>query len=177
MSDTLPKPGDEVTWQWSGNRPGGTVADVKEQAAVAIETHRGNEVRKHGEPGNPAVRIERPGNDVVKKASEIDIEKRAENKDVSKDGGQPEKKENGEASTGEKRKAETPAQGEGAAAKAQATQEKVDGQNGRASPKKKGRPANGEAAPKKETKKREPKKAATESGEPRRSNRVAGKSA
>ena len=90
-------------------------------------------------------------------------------------------KENGDAATGEKRKADEPAEEKkadeaGDDAKKQKTDEPKE--NGEAAPKKKGRPAknaNG-AAPKKETKKREPKKAATESGEPRRSARTASKS-
>ena len=175
-----------MSWQWSGNRPGGTVAEVKEQAAVAIESHRGNEIKKHGEPGNPAVRIERPGNDVVKKASELNVEKSADGPTGASNGEKKpthdvgeQKKENGEAETGDKRKAEETTEANGDAAK----KPKTDGEgieNGDAAPKKKGRPAkkgaNGEAVAKKENKKREPKRAATESGEPRRSGRVASKS-
>lgn len=37
---------------------------------MTVVSHRGNEITKHGEEGNPAVHVERSGNDVVKKASE-----------------------------------------------------------------------------------------------------------
>merc|ERR1712000_242073 len=41
------------------------------------EPKKGNKVKKNAEPDNPAVRIERSGNDVVKKASELNVEEKA----------------------------------------------------------------------------------------------------
>lgn len=66
-----------VSYPWGGGQPGGTVTDVATDGAVTMETKRGNEVKKHGEEGNPAVYIQRDeGHDVVKKASEIEIDEK-----------------------------------------------------------------------------------------------------
>ena len=42
-----------------------------------MATKRGNTVKKKGEPKDPAVYIERSGHDVVKKASELNVEEKA----------------------------------------------------------------------------------------------------
>ncbi|KJY00530.1 hypothetical protein TI39_contig323g00032 [Zymoseptoria brevis] len=197
MADKEIKEGDQVSWQWSGSRPGGEVAEVKDQGKVEIETKRGNTVHKNAEPDNPAVKISRSGNDVVKKASELKVDKEGDKhkeapgdeKTVSKDEAEKsdkkddeKKKENGDAETGDKRKAEDTAEEKKDEEDGDAKKQKKDNgaskANGDAAPKKKGRPAksaNGETAAKKDTKKKEPKKAATESGEPRRSGRNASK--
>ena len=47
-------------------------------------------MKKDGEPGDPAVRVERSGHDVVKKASELEVEKKAS-------GGQGTKQDDGVA--------------------------------------------------------------------------------
>ncbi|GIZ37768.1 hypothetical protein CKM354_000120400 [Cercospora kikuchii] len=204
MADKEIKEGDSVSWQWSGSRPGGTVAEVKEQGKAEITTKNDNVVSKNAEPDNPAIVIERSGNNVVKKASEVDVEKpgdkhkedQGEEKTVTENetndkkddgdkkengekqnGEKDEKKENGDAETGDKRKAEESAEDkkdeESADAKKQKTADDKK-ENGEAAPKKKGRPAkNGNSAPKKEPKPK--KRAATESGEPRRSGRNASK--
>ncbi|KAF2165601.1 hypothetical protein M409DRAFT_23894 [Zasmidium cellare ATCC 36951] len=175
MADTQPKEGDQVSWAWGSGKPEGQVAEAKEQGDVTMTTKNNNEVKKTGEPENPALHIERDGHNVVKKASEVEVEESADKKDEKPEDKKDdeEKKENGDAETGEKRKAEETAEekkDEEADAKKQKTDEEPKA-NGEA-PKKKGRPAkkNGDA-PKKETKKREPKRAATETGEPRRSGR------
>lgn len=138
-----------------------------------METKSGNEVKKNAEPDNPAVHVERSGHNVLKKASELDVEEpgdkhkedQGESKTVTED---DKEKANGEPQTGDKRPAEDDKKEEGEDAK------KQKATNGE--PKKKGRPAKNGGAAKKETKKRAPKKAATESGEPRRSGRNATKS-
>merc|ERR1711939_539877 len=90
MADKEIKEGDEVSWQWSGGRPGGVASEVKEQGEMTMETKRGNEVKKNAEPDNPAVKVDREGHDVVKKASELEVEeegpnqKEEENKDEEK---------------------------------------------------------------------------------------------
>lgn len=66
-----------MSWNWGGGAPGGTVAETKTEGELAITTKRGNKVKKNAEPDNPAVRIERSGNDVVKKASELNVEEKA----------------------------------------------------------------------------------------------------
>lgn len=120
---------------------------------VEMTTARGNTATKEGSSDDPAIRLERAGHDVVKNASEVQKEEAGE---THNEGGV--QKTVSESKTGEKRAAEPK-------------------ENGGEPKKKKGRPAKGGApAPKKEHKKRPPKKAATESGEPRRSGRVAGKS-
>ncbi|KAK5169393.1 uncharacterized protein LTR77_005368 [Saxophila tyrrhenica] len=179
--------GDEVSYQWSGGRPGGTVTDKATEGAVTMETKRGNEVKKGGDEENPALYISRDeGHDVVKKASEVDIEEKGDGDkggDEKEEGAEEEEKEeNGDAKTGEKRSAEETSEekkdeeeGESKANKKQKTSAEPKA-NGEQQPKKKGRPAKnanggGAGGAKKETKKKEPKKAATETGEPRRSGR------
>lgn len=169
-----------VSWQWSGSRPGGKAAEVKTQGEVSIETHRGNTVKKNAEPNNPAVKIERSGNNVVKKASELKVDKAGdkhkeaagEEKEVSKDESKKkddkkddkkDEKKDEPKKNGTKRKAEDKDEDKDSDKKAKKTDEPKE--NGTA---KKGKSA---GTAKKETKKKEPKKAATESGEPRRSGR------
>ena len=65
-----------VSWNWGSGAPGGTVAEKKTSGEVAIKSKRGNTIKKNAEPGNPAIHIERSGNDVVKKASELNVEKK-----------------------------------------------------------------------------------------------------
>ncbi|KAI7163473.1 hypothetical protein KC349_g1408 [Hortaea werneckii] len=207
MADKEIKEGDEVSWQWSGGRPGGVASEVKEQGEITMETKRGNEVKKTAEPDNPAVKVDREGHDVVKKASELEVEEEGPNhkeegekqddkkdeekkdeennaegekKDEDKnevDG--EEKKDSEEPQAGDKRKAvndeEKKDESESKKAKKDEAEPKENGE--KPAPKKKGRPAKngGAGGPAKETKKKEPKRAATESGQPRRSGRNASK--
>jgi Hypervirulence associated proteins TUDOR domain len=117
-----------VSWNWNGNQPSGTVGEVK-AGEVTVTSHHGNEISKTGDESNPAVQIERSGNDVVKKASELNIEgkvpgspdieeKKEESATAQQNGAKEEKKEDtaekvsntkekeDEAKTGEKRKAD-----------------------------------------------------------------------
>jgi hypothetical protein len=73
---------------------------------VTVVSHRGNEITKHGDENNPAVHIERPGNDVAKKASELNVDKKAG--ESSSNGTSEEKKEesNKEESTKDEAKTE-----------------------------------------------------------------------
>ncbi|KAI2634614.1 hypothetical protein GGS21DRAFT_111766 [Xylaria nigripes] len=97
MASAEPQKGDHVSWNWGGGAPGGTVAETKHEGKIAIESKRGNIIKKNASADNPAVRVERSGNDVVKRASELTVEAKApENK---KGGG------DGEEGTGGKRKA------------------------------------------------------------------------
>ncbi|ORX98770.1 hypothetical protein BCR34DRAFT_495824, partial [Clohesyomyces aquaticus] len=61
-----------VSWQWSGSRPGGEVAEVKEHGELAIQSNKGNTIKKNADPEDPAVHVQRSGNDVVKRAHELD---------------------------------------------------------------------------------------------------------
>lgn len=173
-----------VSWEWSGNRPEGEVAEVAKEGQVSVESHKGNTISKDAEPENPAV---------LKKVSELEVEEKAvgngangEKKDDGKelkdaeDRKDEEKKpeENGEAHVGEKRNHEaTEDREEDGEQEANAGAE-ADGEEPAAKKQKtgRGRPKKGEAngTPKEKrtpAKKREPKKAATATGEPRRSAR------
>ncbi|KAG6872451.1 hypothetical protein C0995_009708 [Termitomyces sp. Mi166 len=59
-----------VSWKWGTSEPSGTVAEVKTEGKLEIET-KGKLVHKNADPSNPAVHVERTGNDVVKRASEL----------------------------------------------------------------------------------------------------------
>lgn len=184
------KKGDKVAWNSGGGAPGGTASEVVTDGDAKMVSHRGNEVKKKGSPEDPAVHIERPGNDVVKKSSELELEedgskhKGGESKEDNKKGeggeeaGEKEKDDgeetNAQAKTGEKRSADE-ANKDDQEKKDEAAAPKESGEAAQQQPpKKKGRPAKsgGGAAKKetkmKETKKKEPKNAA---GEPRRSGR------
>ncbi|KAI2635625.1 hypothetical protein GGS26DRAFT_506360 [Hypomontagnella submonticulosa] len=71
-----PETGDKVSWNWGGGAPAGTVAETKDQGAIEIKSKRGNTIKKKADPDNPAVRIERSGNDVVKRSSELTVEEK-----------------------------------------------------------------------------------------------------
>lgn len=188
MADDKVEKGDKVFAQWGpSGGPSGTVTEVATQGDVTMETKKGNEMKKHGDPENPALYIERSsGHDVIKKASEVEVTEKGEGNDGGEEDKDEESKEdkkeaeNGEAQTGDKRSADESAEEkkeEKSTAKKQKTgkESKESKANGE-QPKKKGRPAkNATGAQKNAGKKRAPKKAATESGEPRRSGRNAGK--
>ncbi|KEF61397.1 uncharacterized protein A1O9_02963 [Exophiala aquamarina CBS 119918] len=96
-ADKQPHP---VTWNWGSGQPGGTVAETKTEGDIAITSKRGNKVKKNAEPSNPAVHVERSGNDVVKKASELNVVEKA-NGSSGTDGKQEPKTE---SNAGDKRK-------------------------------------------------------------------------
>ena len=60
-----------VSWNWGGGAPGGTVAEKKTEGEIAIKSKKGNTIKKNASKDNPAVHIERSGNDVVKRVSEL----------------------------------------------------------------------------------------------------------
>jgi len=129
-----------VSWQWSGGRPSGTVAEVKEHGEVTIQSKRGNTIKKSAEPGNPAVHITRPGNDVAKRASELEVEEK--HAEAGADGDDKGEEVEEGPKTGEKHERDEDGEGEGegekedeAATKKQKTAKKDTGV------KKKGRPA------------------------------------
>jgi hypothetical protein len=201
LTDTRP-----VAWQWGSGKPGGTASEVATEGELTMETKNGNEVKKKADPENPAVRVERSGHDVVKRASELEVEEKGDNhkegsKDDEKKDAEAEKKDdeaeekkddeeeknddkengddieeetNGDAQAGDKRKAEDDAEekSDDKAADKKADKAEKPKENGdKPPPKKKGRPAKNANGPKADKPKKEPKKAATETGEPRRSGR------
>jgi hypothetical protein len=96
-----------VTWNWGSGQPGGTVAETKKEGELAITSKRGNKVKKNADPSNPAVRVERSGNDVVKRASELNIEEKANGNAAADDSGAKEetaKEPETGSQNGEKRK-------------------------------------------------------------------------
>lgn len=100
-----------VSWQWGSGQPSGEVAEVKEQGEIAIESNRGNTIKKNAEPDNPAVHIERSGNDVVKRASELQIDEKAEGNTGTQSNGDS-KEENKDIEGEVQEKADTPADSE-----------------------------------------------------------------
>lgn len=66
-----------VSWNWSGGQPSGTVAETKTEGEIAIKSKRGNTIKKNASPSNPAVHVSRSGNDVVKRASELQVDEKA----------------------------------------------------------------------------------------------------
>ncbi|KAI0128030.1 hypothetical protein BJ170DRAFT_595869 [Xylariales sp. AK1849] len=97
MAGSELKKGDKVSWNWGGGAPGGTVAEKKTEGEVAIKSKRGNTIKKNAEPGNPAVHVERSGNDVVKKASELTVESKASKNSGAKEQGEKRKASNQES--------------------------------------------------------------------------------
>lgn len=92
-----------VSWNWGGGAPGGTVAEKKHEGEVSITSKRGNKIKKNAEPNNPAVKVERSGNNVVKKASELNVESKANGSGGGAGGGGG-KDEDKDKKAGDKRK-------------------------------------------------------------------------
>ena len=71
-----------VSWQWSGSRPSGEVAEVKEHGELPIQSNKGNTIKNNADPEDPALNIAREGNDVVKRAHEVEVEEHANGGEV-----------------------------------------------------------------------------------------------
>lgn len=69
-----------VSWNWGAGAAGGEVTEKKTEGEVTVTSKRGGKAKKNAEPNNPAVATKRSGNDVVKKASELNIEEKADSK-------------------------------------------------------------------------------------------------
>ncbi|KAL0943382.1 uncharacterized protein CTRU02_201268 [Colletotrichum truncatum] len=65
-----PKKGDTVSWNWGNGQPEGKVLDVKEEKTT-IETKRGNEVSRNGDPDDPAVVLDTGKSKAIKSAHEL----------------------------------------------------------------------------------------------------------
>lgn len=46
-----------VSWSWGSGKPSGKVAEVKDKGEIAIQSKKGNTVKKNADPSNPAVHI------------------------------------------------------------------------------------------------------------------------
>jgi len=101
MADTTIQEGDKASWKWSGSRPSGEVAEVKEHGDLSIQSNKGNTITKTATEGDPAVHLARSGNDVVKKASELTIDERG-NDNKSKTPEPSKKEEKSKANGAEK---------------------------------------------------------------------------
>ena len=111
-----------ASWSWNGAQPGGEVAEKKTEGEVSIQSKRGNTIKKSAQPNDPAIHLSRPGNDVVKNASELQVDEKKSGgaKSDEKDDGEGEKGEeetNGDTG-GKKRKADDEGEGNGEAKKA-----------------------------------------------------------
>ena len=111
-----------ASWNWNGSAPSGEVAEKKTEGEVAVQSKRGNTIKKDAKPNDPAIHLARSGNDVVKNQSELQVEEKKSAGD--EEGGEKEDKDeegaNGEPQSikkGEKRKAEDEAEGDGEGAK------------------------------------------------------------
>ncbi|TKA65752.1 hypothetical protein B0A49_08776 [Cryomyces minteri] len=220
MTDKDIQKGDEVSWNWGAGKPSGTVAEVATEGEIAIKSNKGNTIKKNASAEDPAVHVARSGNDVVKRAHELTVDKKGpehngEKASEDKDGahaGKNEKKEadkeeerkdadekgddmvddpdkplkkGGKAKAGAKRDAAAMDNGEKDDEDKKAEENGADDDGADEPPKKKGRgrPKGLKGAAKATTEKKktteakkpankkEPKKAATASGEPRRSGR------
>lgn len=153
-----------VSWQWGGGAPGGKVVETKDEGELAIKSKRGNTIKKNASPSNPAVHVGREGNDVVKRASELNVEDKKSGAAKSKSPA-PDKKKRDHDEADEDAKATDKAadKKKEPAAKKQKKEpaKKADDKqaNGDAPKKARGRPKSGTSAPKK---KKEPKPRATE---------------
>ncbi|KAK1927017.1 hypothetical protein DB88DRAFT_507122 [Papiliotrema laurentii] len=71
MADEISK-GDKVSWKWGSSHPEGTVADIVTEGKGEVTSKKGNVISKNASEDDPAVVIERDGNDAVKRAHELD---------------------------------------------------------------------------------------------------------
>lgn len=145
-----------VAWNWGGGAPGGEVVDKKEEGEVAITSKRGNVIKKNAEPDNPAVHVGRSGQDVVKKASELEVtEEGSKSKGKSKSPAPPKKRDHEEAEGKEETKAKK-------ATKAKKDDTPSSAANGEQPKKSRGRPKKGSEGGSGAKPKKDPKPRATE---------------
>ncbi|KDQ49762.1 hypothetical protein JAAARDRAFT_200594 [Jaapia argillacea MUCL 33604] len=65
--------GQDVSWKWGATgHPSGKVAEIVEEGKAQVTSNKGNTVTRNAREGDPAVKISRNGNDVVKLAHELD---------------------------------------------------------------------------------------------------------
>ena len=147
-ADTVP-----VAWSWGGGAPSGKVANKKEEGEIAIQSKRGNTIKKNADPENPAVHISRSGNDVVKRASELEIkEKGSGNK--GQQNGESKKRENEDGEHGEpeqkkaKKDDEAPAEKKGRGRPKKAEEDKKPAANKTSAAGKNGEEKKGRGRPK-----------------------------
>ena len=67
-----------VSWSWGGGKPSGEATEIAKEGEIAIQSSKGNTIKKNADPDDPAVHVSRPGNDVVKRAHELQVEEKAD---------------------------------------------------------------------------------------------------
>ncbi|KAI0354537.1 hypothetical protein OH77DRAFT_1426144 [Trametes cingulata] len=77
MADKLHE-GQDVSWRWGGGNGTGKVAEIVEEGTAEVTSSKGNTVHRKAREGDPAVKITRKGNDVVKLAHELNEVRDAE---------------------------------------------------------------------------------------------------
>ncbi|KIP02226.1 hypothetical protein PHLGIDRAFT_32275 [Phlebiopsis gigantea 11061_1 CR5-6] len=78
MADKLHE-GQDVSWRWGAGNAEGKIAEVVEEGKAEVTSNKGNTVTRNARgPEDPAVKISRKGNDVVKLAHELNEVKDAE---------------------------------------------------------------------------------------------------
>ncbi|KAI0738266.1 hypothetical protein C8Q80DRAFT_1358236 [Daedaleopsis nitida] len=71
MADKLSE-GQDVSWRWGGGNAEGKVAEIVEEGKAEVVSNKGNTVTRNARGADdPAVKITRDGNDVVKLAHEL----------------------------------------------------------------------------------------------------------
>ncbi|TCD67837.1 hypothetical protein EIP91_011899 [Steccherinum ochraceum] len=64
--------GQEVSWKWGSGNPSGKVAEIVTEGKAEVTSNKGNTIHKNARgEDDPAVKITRKGNDVVKLAHEL----------------------------------------------------------------------------------------------------------
>jgi Hypervirulence associated proteins TUDOR domain len=85
-----------VSWNWGSGQPSGNVVETKTEGEIAIKSKRGNTIKKNASPSNPAVHVGRSGNDVVKRASELNVEEKASGSTAKENGTADKKRDHDE---------------------------------------------------------------------------------
>ncbi|KAH9956006.1 hypothetical protein BC827DRAFT_1234316 [Russula dissimulans] len=70
MSESL-KEGQDVSWKWGSSDVTGKVDKVVHEGQAQVQSNKGNTITRNACEGDPAVKIVREGNDVVKLAHEL----------------------------------------------------------------------------------------------------------
>ncbi|KZS95342.1 hypothetical protein SISNIDRAFT_484196 [Sistotremastrum niveocremeum HHB9708] len=76
MADKLEE-GQDVSWKWGTSHPSGKIDEIVEEGKAQVTSNKGNTITRNAKPDDPAIKITRSGNDVVKLAHELDQVKEA----------------------------------------------------------------------------------------------------
>ncbi|EMD31193.1 hypothetical protein CERSUDRAFT_100646 [Gelatoporia subvermispora B] len=76
MADKLHE-GQDVSWKWGAGTVTGQIDEIVEEGQASVTSNKGNTIHRKAREGDPAVKITRKGNDVVKLAHELNEVKEA----------------------------------------------------------------------------------------------------